>query len=51
VRVVLAAHGEADIGSGTVVRVFTAGTVVQVFLLAAAVPTDTWTDRGPAPQA
>ena len=42
---------EVEPTSGTVVTVFTSGTVVQVYLLAADVPTDTWTDNGPAPDA
>lgn len=41
---------EVEPVSGTVVTVFTSGTVVQVYLLAADVPTDTWIDGGPAPQ-
>ena len=40
------AHAEADTRSGTVVRVFTTGTVVQVFLLAGSVPADTWRGDG-----
>ena len=42
---------EVEPASGTVVTVFTTGTVVQVYLLAADVPTDTWTDNGAAPDA
>jgi hypothetical protein len=30
-----------------VVQAFTTGTVVQVFLLAGSVPTDTWSNGGP----
>ncbi|HEX4609201.1 MAG TPA: Na-translocating system protein MpsC family protein [Urbifossiella sp.] len=37
---------EVEPTTGAVVTVFTTGTVVQVFLLAAGVPTDTWTDDG-----
>jgi hypothetical protein len=44
------AHAEADTSSGTVVRVFTTGTVVQVFLLASDVPTDSWSGSGPVQQ-
>jgi uncharacterized protein YbcI len=40
------AHAEADTSAGTVVRVFTTGTVVQVFLLAASVPAGSWTGKG-----
>lgn len=36
------AAAEVEAGSGTVVRAFTTGTVVQVFLLAASVPADRW---------
>lgn len=41
---------EVEPTSGTVVTVFASGTVVQVYLLAADVPTDTWTDNGAALQ-
>ncbi len=34
---------------GTVVKVFTTGTVVQVFLLAGSVPTDSWSGPGISP--
>src|SRR5687768_12366983 len=40
------ATAEVEAGSGTVVRAFTTGTVVQVFLLAASVPADTWSGVG-----
>ena len=40
------AAAEIEAGSGTVVRAFTTGTVVQVFLLAASVPADTWRGVG-----
>ena len=42
---------EVEPTSGTVVTVFTTGTVVQVYLLAVGVPPDTWTGTGPAPDA
>src|SRR5436190_17969610 len=37
---------EVETASGTVIRAFTSGTTVQVFLLAQAVPTDTWSEPG-----
>jgi uncharacterized protein YbcI len=37
------AAAEVEPNTGTVVKVFTTGSVVQVFLLAAGVPTDSWT--------
>ena len=36
------AGAEVESTTGTVVRVFTSGTVVQVFLLAHSIPEDTW---------
>ncbi|QEL19881.1 Na-translocating system protein MpsC family protein [Limnoglobus roseus] len=39
---------EVEPKTGTVVTVFTTGTVVQVYLLADAVPTDTWTSEAPS---
>ncbi len=36
------AAAEVEAATGTVVKVFTSGTVVQVFLLARGVPADTW---------
>lgn len=44
------AAAEVETATGTVVRVFTSGTVVQVFLLARSVPTDTWSGNKPANQ-
>jgi len=41
------AAAEVEGATGTVVRVFTAGTVVQVYLLAHPVPPDAWS--GPTP--
>jgi len=41
------ATAEVETGTGTVVKVFTSGTVVQVFLLADNVPTDIWTASAP----
>src|SRR5438034_4815987 len=41
------ATAEIEPASGAVVQAFTTGTVVQVFLLAGSVPTDTWSDSGP----
>jgi uncharacterized protein YbcI len=38
---------EVEPASGTVVKAFTTGTVVQVFLLARSVPGDTWSGSGP----
>jgi len=40
------AAAEVEPATGTVVKAFTTGTVVQVFLLAGRVPTDTWSGRG-----
>lgn len=37
---------EVEAGTGTVVKAFTTGTVVQVFLLADSVPADTWSGDG-----
>ena len=37
---------EVESSSGTVVKVFTTGTMVQVFLLSHAVPADSWTGNG-----
>jgi len=42
------AAAEVEVGTGTVVQVFTTGTVVQVFLLAHGVPTATWSGDGQA---
>jgi hypothetical protein len=36
-----------ETATGTVVKVFTSGTVVQVFLLAHNVPADTWSGNRP----
>ena len=36
------AAAEVEASTGTVAKVFTSGTVVQLFLLARSVPTDTW---------
>jgi len=36
------AASEVDGATGKIIKVFTTGTVVQVFLLDSAVPTDTW---------
>jgi uncharacterized protein YbcI len=44
------AAAEVEPASGTVVKAFTNGTVVQVFLLADSVPTDAWNTNGPVPQ-
>jgi uncharacterized protein YbcI len=44
------AAAEVEPTSGTVVTVFTTGTVVQVFLLANGVSSDTWTGGGPGKQ-
>ena len=41
------ATAEVETTMGTVVKVFATGTMVQVFLLARAVPADTWSGRGP----
>jgi uncharacterized protein YbcI len=40
------AAAEVETATGTVVKVFTSGTVVQVFLLARGVSADTWSGRG-----
>jgi uncharacterized protein YbcI len=40
------AAAQVETASGTVVKVFTTGTVVQVFLLARDVPAGTWSERG-----
>ena len=42
---------EVEPATGTVVKAFTTGTVVQVFLLARRVPTATWSGRGSGGQA
>jgi uncharacterized protein YbcI len=41
---------EVEPATGTVVKAFTTGTVVQVFLLARHVPTATWSGRGSGDQ-
>jgi uncharacterized protein YbcI len=41
------AAAEIEPSTGTVVAVFTTGTVVQVFLLARSIPADTWNASGP----
>jgi hypothetical protein len=41
------AAAEVEPASGTVVKVFTTGTVVQVFRLARSLPADTWSGNGP----
>jgi uncharacterized protein YbcI len=40
------ASAEVEPTTGTVVHAFTTGTVVQVFLLAGSIPTDTWNGSG-----
>ena len=40
------ATAEVETATGTVVHVFTTGTIVQVFLLAHSVPGDTWSGDG-----
>jgi uncharacterized protein YbcI len=40
------AAAEVEAGTGTVVKVFTTGTVVQVFLLAGSVPGESWSGNG-----
>lgn len=40
------ATAELEPASGTVVGVFTSGTTVQVYLMANAVPTDSWSGNG-----
>jgi len=44
------AAAEVETATGTVVKVFTSGTVVQVFLLAHSVPSGTWSGNKPANQ-
>jgi hypothetical protein len=39
---------EVETATGTVVQVFTTGAMVQVFLLARNVPTQTWSGNGQA---
>lgn len=41
------ATAEVDLDTGTVVAVFTTGTVVHVYLLARSIPADTWNASGP----
>ena len=41
------AGAEVEAAGGAVVKVFTTGTVVQVFSLAGRVPTDVWSDSPP----
>jgi uncharacterized protein YbcI len=41
------ATAEIETSTGAVVQAFTTGTVVQVFLLAGSVPTETWSGNGP----
>jgi uncharacterized protein YbcI len=41
------AVAEVDSASGAVVQAFTTGTVVQVFLLAGTIPTQTWSESAP----
>ncbi len=43
------AAAEVEPTSGTVVKVFTTGTKVQVYLLASGVPADTWSGNGNGP--
>jgi uncharacterized protein YbcI len=40
------AGAEVEPATGTLVKVFTTGTVVQVFLLASSIPADTWSGSG-----
>ena len=40
------ATAEVETASGTVVQVFTTGAMVQVFLLAHGIPTETWSGNG-----
>ena len=40
------ATAEVETKTGTVVHVFTTGTMVQVFLLAHRIPADTWSGSG-----
>jgi uncharacterized protein YbcI len=44
------ATAEVETKTGTVVHVFTTGTMVQVFLLAQAMPADTWNGSGTVDQ-
>jgi uncharacterized protein YbcI len=44
------ATAEVEAASGTVVQVFTTGTMVQVFLLAQNVPADAWSGNGQSGQ-
>ena len=44
------AAAEVETATGTVVKVFTSGTVVQVFLLARGVPAETWSGNKSANQ-
>jgi len=44
------ATGEVETATGSVVKVFTTGTAVQVFLLADSVPTETWSGSGQSDQ-
>jgi uncharacterized protein YbcI len=41
---------EVEPASGTVVKAYSTGTVVQVYLLAHGVPSDTWSSNGPKRQ-
>ena len=45
------ATAEVESETGAVVKAFTTGTVVQVFLLASSVPTDTWSGSAPGDSA
>ena len=47
---VRAAVAEVETATGTVMKVFTSGTVVQVFLLAHGVPADSWSGNTPGNQ-
>jgi uncharacterized protein YbcI len=44
------ATAEVETKTGTVVHVFTTGTIVQVFLLAHGIPADTWSGNGTVDQ-
>jgi uncharacterized protein YbcI len=44
------ATAEVETSTGAVVQAFTTGTVVQVFLLAGSVPTETWSGNGSGDQ-
>jgi uncharacterized protein YbcI len=44
------ATAEVETNTGTVVHVFTTGTMVQVFLLAHGIPADTWSGNGTVDQ-